>query len=187
MRGRFQEMNTTRNIVLVVLLISAACAAEDVVSAVHGTIEKVDSNTKTIVVKTADGTEHSMHFTDKAAVHGAHASMDAAKDSWHGLKEGTEVVMHYTREGTEDTALEIDRVGKDGLKASDGTIEGIDRGGKKLVVASSDGVKSTYRLTDHAAKDGGRDIGEGTEKGTKVTVYYTEDAGRKVAHFFEKA
>jgi hypothetical protein len=33
-------MNTTRNIVLAVLLVSAACAAEDVVSAVHGTIEK---------------------------------------------------------------------------------------------------------------------------------------------------
>jgi hypothetical protein len=24
------------------------------------------------------------------------------------------------------------------------------------------------------------------EKGSEVTVYYTEDAGRKVAHFFEK-
>jgi hypothetical protein len=180
-------MNTIRNIVLVVLLVCAACAAEDVVSAVHGTIEKVDSITKTIVVKTADGTEHSMHFTDKAAVHGAHASMDAANDSWHGLKEGTEVVAHYTTEGTEDTALEIDKIGKAGLKSSAGTIEDIDRGGRKLVVASSDGVKSTYRLTDHAAKDGGRDIGESTEKGTRITVYYTEEAGRRVAHFFEKA
>jgi hypothetical protein len=180
-------MNTIRNIVLVVLLVCAACAAEDVVSAVHGTIEKIDAITKTIVVKTADGTEHSMHFTDKAAVHGAHASMDAAKDSWHGLKEGTEVVVHYTREGTEDTALEIDKIGEAGLKSSVGTIEHIDRGGRKLVVASSDGVKSTYRLTDHAAKDGGKDIGEGTEKGTRITVYYTEEAGRRVAHFFEKA
>lgn len=179
-------MKTIQNIILAVLLSSAAYAGEDVVSAVHGTIEKVDSITKTIVVKTADGTEHSMHLTDKAVVHGAHASMGTAKDSWHGLKEGTEVVVHYTREGTEDTPLEIDRVGKAGLKASDGTIEEIDRGGKKLVVASSDGVVSTYRLTDHAAKDGGRDIGAGVEKGSKVTVYYTKDAGKKVAHFFEK-
>jgi hypothetical protein len=147
---------------------------------------KVDSTTKTIVVKTADGNEHSMHFTAKAVVHGAHASMDSAIDSWPGLKEGTEVVVHFTKNGTEDTALEIDRVGKAGLKASEGTIEAIDRGGKKLVVASSDGVESTYRLTDHAAKDGGKDIGEGVEKGTKVTVYYTKDAGKKVAHFFEK-
>jgi hypothetical protein len=27
---------------------------------------------------------------------------------------------------------------------------------------------------------------KGTEKGAKVTVYYTESAGKKVAHFFEK-
>jgi hypothetical protein len=179
-------MNTTRNIVLIVLLVSSACAAEDVVSAVHGTIEKIDSTSKTMVVKTADGTEHSMHYTAEAAVHGAQASMDAAKDSWHGLTEGTEVVVHYTREGTENTALEIDKIGKAGLKSSGGTIQDIDRGGKKLVVASSDGAKSTYHLTDHAAKDGGRDIGEGAEKGTRITVYYTEDAGRKIAHFFEK-
>ncbi|MGA9977352.1 MAG: hypothetical protein WBQ08_01755 [Candidatus Sulfotelmatobacter sp.] len=179
-------MKTIQNILLAVLLVSAAYAADDVVSAVHGTIEKVDSTTKTIVVKTADGTEHSMHFTDKAAVHGAHASMGAAKDSWHGLKEGTEVVVHFSKNGTEDTALEVDKVGKEGLKASDGMIEDVDRGGKKLVVKSSDGVVSTYRLTDHAALDGGRDIGEGMEKGTKITVYYTKDAGKKVAHFFEK-
>jgi hypothetical protein len=168
------------------LLASAAYAAQDVVSAVHGTIKKIDSASKIIVVKTADGTEHSMHFIDKTAVHGVNASMAAAKDSWHGLKEGTEVVAHYTTKGTEDTAIEIDKVGKDGLKTTAGTIKDIDRGGKKLVVKSDDGVESTFRLTDHAAEDAGKEIGEGTEKGAKVTVYYTEDAGRKVAHFFER-
>jgi hypothetical protein len=179
-------MKTIKGLILVLSMVSLAYAAEDVVSAVHGTIKKLDSATKTIVVKTADGTEHSMHFLDKTAVHGVDASAAAAKDSWHGLKEGTEVVAHYSTKGTEDTALEIDKVGKDGLKTADGTIKDIDRGGKKLIVKSSDGVESTFRLTDHAAKDGGKDIGEGMEKGTKVTVYYTEDAGKKVAHFFEK-
>jgi hypothetical protein len=179
-------MKTIKKAVLAVLLVSAAYAADDVVSAVHGTIKKVDSTTQTIVVKTADGTENSVRVVDKTAVHGVDASDAAAKDSWHGLKEGTEVVVHFSKNGTEDTALEIDKVGKAGLKASDGTIEDIDRGGKKLVVKSSDGVKSTYQLTDHAAMDGGKDIGEGVKRGTKVTVYYTKDAGKKVAHFFEK-
>jgi hypothetical protein len=32
------------------------------------------------------------------------------------------VVTHYTRRGGEDTALEIDKVGKDGLNRMDGTI-----------------------------------------------------------------
>jgi hypothetical protein len=172
--------------VIAVLVVSATCAAEDVVSAVHGTITKVDSTTKTIVVKMADGTEHSMHVVDKTTVHDANAVAVSAEDSWHALKEGTEVVVHYTREGTEDTAVEIDKIGKAGLKSSVGMIEDIDRTGKKLVIASSDGVKSTYRLTDNAAKDGGSDVGKGAEKGTRITIYYTEAAGKKVAHFFEK-
>jgi hypothetical protein len=31
----------------------------------------------------------------------------------------------------------------------------------------------------------GKDIAKGTEKGAKVVVYSSEDAGKKVAHFFE--
>jgi len=176
-------LKTLKKVVLALVLVSVAYAADDVVNAVHGTITKVDSATKTFVIKTADGTEHSMHVVDATTVHESDIS---AKDSWRGLKEGTEAVVHYTTAGTDDTALEIDKIGKGGLKSSEGTIEGIDRGGKKLVVTSGDGAQSTYRLTDHAAKDAGKGIGAGVEKGTKVTVYYTKDAGIRVAHFFEK-
>jgi hypothetical protein len=95
-------MKKIGSLILALLLVSAAYAAQDVVSAVHGTIKKVDSPTKTIVVKTADGAEHSMHFLDKTAVHGVDASEAAAQDSWRGLKEGTEVVAHYITKGTEE-------------------------------------------------------------------------------------
>ena len=179
-------MKKVGNVFVALLLVSAVFAAEDVVTAVHGTIKKIDTTSKTIVVTTSDGTEHAMHFLDGTAVHGVNASTVAARDSWHGLKEGSEAVVHYTTKGTEDTALEIDKIGKGGLRTTDGTIKDIDRDGEKLVVKSDDGVDSTFRLTDHAAKDGGKDIDEGLEKGTKVTVYYTEDAGKKMAHFFEK-
>jgi hypothetical protein len=42
-------------------------------------------------------------------------------------------------------------------------------------------------LTDRAAKDTGKGIAEGTEKSAKVTVYYTEKAGVKTAHFIKSA
>lgn len=173
-------------LILILSIVPTVRGAEDVVSAVHGTIKKIDSATKTVVVKSADGTEHTFRFADKTAVHGANAAADVGKDSWHGLKEGTEVVAHYTKRGTEDTALEFDKVGDEGLKTSEGTIKDIDRGGKKIVVTGADGVETTYRLTDHAAKDAGKDVASGTEKGAKITVYYTEDAGKKIVHFFEK-
>jgi arginine repressor len=179
-------MKTMLRIVLSLSLVSLAYAADDVVSAVHGTVSKVDSAGHTVVVKTADGTEHSLHYVKETTIHGVHASADAAKDSWHGVTEGTEVVAHYTKRGTEDTAVEVDKVGKDGLKATEGTIKTIDRGGKTIVVKTADGTEETFRLTGHAAKDGGKDIGEGSEKGAKVVVYSTEESGKKVAHFFEK-
>jgi hypothetical protein len=173
------------SILLTLAIALAAQAAKDVVSAVHGTIQKVDLATKTIVVKTADGAEHSLRFLDRTAVHGVHASAGAGENSWRGLKKGMDVVAHYTRRGTEDTAIEVDNVGTDGLKSVEGTIKDLDRGGKKMVVESSDGVDSTFQLTDHAAQDAGKDIANGAEKGAKVTVYYSEDAGKRV-DFFEK-
>jgi len=172
---------------LVLFAASFASGAQDVVTAVHGTIEKLDPATKTVVVKTADGTEHSMQFVDKTAVHGAQAGEEGTKESFHGLKEGTEVVAHYTEKGGKATAVEIDRVGKDGLKGTEGTISKLDRPGKTISVKMADGTEHTFELTGRAAKDGGKDIGEGTEKGTKVVVYSSEKAGTDVAHFFEKA
>lgn len=178
-------MKKVGDLILASMLITSVCAAQDVVSAVHGTIKRIDSSTKTIVVKTAGGTEHSLHFVAKTTVHGADDSAKGTEDSWHGLTAGSEVVAHYTRRGTEDTAVEIDKVGQDGLKEMDGAIKEIDRGGKTLVVKTGDGTAQTFRLTGHATEDGGKDIAKGTEKGAKVTVYYTEDGGRKLAHFFE--
>jgi hypothetical protein len=184
----------SKNIVLAslaLLLLSAlGWAAQDVVSAVHGTITKLDSASKTMVVKAKDGTEHTIKFVDKTTVHGvkagAHETKMGGKDAFHGLQEGTEVVAHYSEKGADKTGVEVDKVGKDGIKAVDGTITGIDRAGKTMAVKTADGIEHTFKLSDRAAKDAGKDIGKGTEKTAHVTVYYTEEAGKKTAHFFEK-
>jgi hypothetical protein len=172
--------------VLVVALASFALAAEDVVTAVHGTITKLDESAKTVSIKTADGSEHVFHWTKDTTVHGVHAADAGATDSWHGLKEGSEVVAHTAKRGGEDTAVEVDKLGDDGLKKTEGTVKTIDRDGKKLVIEGADGTEHTFVLTGHAAADGAKDIGAGTEKGSKVVVYSTERAGKSVAHFFEK-
>jgi hypothetical protein len=48
-------------------------------------------------------------------------------------------------------------------------------------VKTADGGEETYHLTVRAAKE----TGKGLDKGGKATVYYTEDAGKKVVHFFK--
>jgi glycerate kinase len=51
--------------IVLALLACGALAAQDVATAVEGTVKKVDKGTKTAVVKTADGTEHTIHFIGK--------------------------------------------------------------------------------------------------------------------------
>jgi|SRR5215475_4579 len=163
---------------LLALAIAATVSvAQDVVSVVHGTVKKVDKATKTIVVKTADGTEHTVKVTDQAVVHGT-------KEGFEGLKEGSEVVARCTAKGAEKSADELGKIGKDGMKAAKGTVTEIDKGAKTAAIKSADGTEKTFQHTDHAAKDVAKSTGKGIEKGTKVTVYYTEGAGKKIAHFF---
>ena len=178
--------NLFRFCVLAVLLVFAVRATEDVATAVHGTITKLDAGTKTFVVKTADGTEHAVHFVDKTAVWGADKTAAGAKDSFKGLSEGSEVVVHYTVKGTEKTATEVDKVGKDGLKFVDGTVTKVGKDGKTVVVKSADGTEHAFEVSGHDTAEAAKGIGKAADKTGKVTVYYSEEGGKKVVHFFQK-
>ena len=148
-------------------------------SVVHGTIKKIDAGAKTIAISTEKGTEEVVEFTDKTVVHGTVAG---SKDIFKGLKEGTEVVAHYTVVGTKKTAVEVDHIGKDGLKVVEGTVTKVDDGAKTVAVKTADGSEHVFHYTEAA----GKDIGKGTETTGKVSVHYTEEGGKKIAHFFEK-
>jgi hypothetical protein len=173
-------------VVLAAFFAMMVIAADDVVSAVHGVVTKTDVAAKTIVVKTKDGTEHTIHFVDKTTVRGGEAVEAGAKDTFHGVKEGSEVVAHYTVKGTEKSAVEVDHVGKGGYKAVEGTVTKVGEGGKTITVKAADGTEHTFETARHGTKIAAVDSAKGTEKGAKVTVYYTESAGKKIAHFFEK-
>ena len=159
------------------------CSTAFAVTAVHGRIEKIDRTAKTIVVKAVDGTEHTFRFVGRTAVHGAEM---AGADAFHGLKEGSEVVVHYTVKGSEEIALEIDHVGEGGLKTTEGTLTRLDRNAKTFTIKAEDGTDHEFHLTERAAEDAGKDISEDAQKSAKVIVYYTDQAGQQVAHFFSK-
>src|SRR5262249_8312219 len=148
-----------------------ALAADDVASAVAGTVKTVDKATKTAVVRTAEGTEHTFHFVGHTVAHGAEATAHGTKDAFLTMKEGDEVVVHYTVKGTEKIAQEIAHVGKDGLKVGEVTVKDIDRGAKTIAVKTADGADETYHLAGNAAKE----TGKGAAKAGKATVYYTEE------------
>ena len=96
--------------------------ADDLTHAISGTVKSVDHATKTMVVKTADGTEHTVKWTDHTVIKGAKdtgkgvavGSEDTAKatakgteDTGKGIAEGSKVTVHYTEKAGEKTATGI--------------------------------------------------------------------------------
>jgi hypothetical protein len=150
--------------------------------ALEGTVNKVYAGANTVIVKATDGVEHLVHFTKRTVVHGAKDTEDALS----GLAEGNRVIVHYAAEGGEKTAIEVDRIGDDGLKAIEGVVTRVDREGKTFSIRLADGSTETLQLSERAAENVGKDVDRTAVSGARVIVYYTDDAGHRTAHYFKK-
>jgi hypothetical protein len=169
-----------RSGLVLALFAYSAFGADDVASAVAGPVKTVDKATKTAVVKAADGTEHTFHFIGRTVAHGAEATASGTKDAFLGMKEGDEVAVHYTEKGAVKTAQEIDHIGKGGMKMTVVAVKSVDHAAKTVTVKTAEGAEETYHLTASAT----RETTKGLDKAGKVTIYYTEEGGKKIAHFF---
>lgn len=176
---------------LVMALLAMFClasfgAAQSSTNVVTGTIEKVDTGAKTVAVKTADGSVETVKFTEKTTVHGL---KDAGKGSDLAGKEGGHVIVHTVGEGADKTAHSVEWVGDKTVHTTEGTVEDVGKGSKMIAVKTADGTKETFVVADHATVSTGKDVARysvsGAKKGEHVTVYYTEDAGKKIAHVFK--
>ena len=151
--------------------------------ALEGTVKAEYGAAHTIVVGAIDGTEHVFHFAKDLLVHGSNTS---GEDALKGMRTGTTVVVHYTAEGATETVHEFDRVGADGLQVGEGVVTRIDRARKQITVKFDGGKTETLELTDRAAADVGKDVDKAAMNTTRVAVYYTDEAGHKVVHYFKK-
>ena len=152
-----------------------------VVHALTGTVEKVDSAAKTVAIKTADGTVKVVKVSEKQTVDGLKAGADYTA---LGAEKGAHVVVKYTGEGADATATGIKYVGKSSVKASEGTVTKIDEAAKTVSIKTAKGAEEVYHYTDVATVDSAKAVAKGADKSAKVTVYYTEEGGKKIAHLF---
>ena len=83
---------------------------DDVFHMVKGVVKSIDKDSKTMVVKAADGTEHTIKWTDKTAVAGG-------KDVGDAFAEGNKVAVEYTEKAGEKTAVGVKDLGKATVKA----------------------------------------------------------------------
>jgi len=96
--------------------LSRSAVADDVTHVVKGVVKSVDKATKTMVVKTADGTEHAIKWTDKTAT-------TTGKDVGDGVKEGSKVSVKYTEKAGEKTAVGVKDLGKDTAKGTKAVVQ----------------------------------------------------------------
>jgi len=151
--------------------------------ALEGTVDETSRAGKTVIVKTVDGIRHLFHMTGETAVHGSAA---AGADTLAGLEAGSRIVVHYTTKAGQQTALEVDRLDAKGLKTMEGVVSRVDRAGREMSIRLSDGSTQTLRLTDRAATDVGREVDSAAADATRVVVYYADEAGQRVAHYFKR-
>jgi hypothetical protein len=178
---RFQAL-----VLVAVCCVAVSYGSRGSTNVITGTLDKVDSGAKTMAVKTADGTVETVKFTEKTTVQGL---KDAGKGTDLAGKEGGHVIVHTVGEGADKTAHSVDWVGDKTVHATEGTVEAVGKGSKTVGVKTADGTKETFVVADHAVVDTGKDVTrysiQGAKKGEHVTVYYTEEAGKKIAHVFK--
>jgi hypothetical protein len=151
--------------------------------ALEGTMKKFYRAANVVIVTTIDGVEHVYHFTKDLVVHGGRGP---AVDALEGLRQGSTVVVHYTPNGGEQAAREIDVISDEGLKVAEGVVTRLDRRRQQISVRYTDGRTETFRLTERAAAEAPKDADNAATAGLKVAIYYTDENGRKVVHFFKK-
>ena len=95
---------------VIMLGVSQSAMAQDVVHVFKGVVKSVDKGTKTMVVKTADGTEQTVKWTDKTAT-------KSGKDVGDAVVEGSKVSVKYTEKAGEKTAVGVKDLGKDTANA----------------------------------------------------------------------
>jgi hypothetical protein len=157
------------------------------VTAIRGTLEKVDTASQIIVVKTGDGGDTTLHFTDATVVHGLGPLRSAAMLLGD---EGMEVIVRYTND---KVARSIVLAGGASLDLAIGTVVTFDRRAKTLQVSTVDGTRQLFQLGEFCTINTARGVEEAItapghvlKKGGLVVLYFTQEGGQKVVRAIDE-
>jgi len=152
--------------------------------ATEGTVKQFYRGLNVVVVKTIDGVEHIYDFTKDLIVHGG---KKPGVDGLEGLREGTTVVIHSSTTSGKAFAEEIDVLADDGLHITEGIVTKIDRRRQEITIRFANGETETLQTTSRALAESRGITDRSGGASPRVVVYYADEAGRKVAHYFRRA
>ena len=70
---------------------------------------------------------------------------------------------------------------QDAVHIISGIVKHVDRGTKKVIVKTGDGVEHTIKWTGKTSWEGTEEAGKGIKEGSALSVRFTEKAGEKTA------
>jgi hypothetical protein len=126
---------------------------------------------------------------------GAQTSTNVITGTLEKVDSGVKTIAVKTADGTvermnftDKTAHSVEWMGDKTVHTTEGTVED-GKDSKTVAVKTADGMKEGFVVADHAVVNTGKDVArysaQGAKKGEHVTVYYTEEAGKKIAHVFK--
>jgi hypothetical protein len=118
--------------------------------------------------KAGDGLDH--------LVDGKGPGMRKGAGSLDSLRPGTPVAVQYMVKGIQASTDGASQIGVDTSGANEGVITKVDRGKKEVTVRFADGqtqkLESENSFTSHSSR---------------AILYYRDESGRRVAHYFKPA
>jgi hypothetical protein len=150
----------------------------------EGAVQQFYRGLNVVVVTTRDGVQHVYNLTKDLVVHGG---KKPGIEALEGLREGTTVAVHYSTADGTALAEEIDVLNGEGLRITEGVVSEIDRGKKTITIKFANGQTETLQMTSRAAVESQGIVDEPGKTPGRIVVYYADEGGRKVAHYFKKA
>ncbi len=180
---------------LLLAVISSACLttyAQKIVHGVSGEVTAVNPAKETITLKTTDGSDWVFQYQK-----GAKSSLVFDKDVRTGTiepadfnKTGDHVIAYYIDQGfVNRTIVALKDFGTSPLETASGSV--IKTKHHEITVKTDTGATETFEISKDASAETPGGVVSGfkfdVDPGTKVTVRYTEEGGRMVAHFIRNA
>ncbi len=149
--------------------------AQDVVHAIPGTLASLDPATGSLTLKTESGAPAT--FTYKAGVMASN------------VKAGDHVIVSYIGDSEGLRVVSVRDLGSN-VSSLSGTITRVDKGKHAITIQTPSGEQVCYISKDAAVDmtDGvvdGANYTATAQKGDKVSVDYTNEAGKKTVQFVE--
>jgi len=94
--------------------------------------------------------------------------------SLKSLQPGTPVAVQYTVKGIQASADGTSQIAQPGSNVNEGVVTRLDRDNRRVTIKFANGSTETLR-SDNTA----------TRHSSRVIVYYADQSGRRVAHFFK--